>query len=253
MFCHRCGGTIERDSRFCRHCGAAQESVGVAASSPLAPPVVPPVPASGSGVGIPVAVGGAVVVALIAALAGTSSTTCVGNASDTAPVASITGAAPASADPIVATPTPSPTPAPSNWSYSTDEDKVRGTTKYFARTTSTNSIHQDPPYDDETTMRMTVRYSGKDGDEVMLSVSSGQLMCPSYGGCEGTVRFDKGPARTIRFTGTADDSSDTIFVENAGSFLASLRRARHVVIEKTMYQAGSPQFEFAVAGLHWKH
>src|SRR5438045_1766753 len=35
----------------------------------------------------------------------------------------------------------------SPWSYSQDEDKVRGGTTYYARTTSTNSIAQQFPYD----------------------------------------------------------------------------------------------------------
>jgi hypothetical protein len=121
-------------------------------------------------------------------------------------------------------------PEAETWSYSTDEDKVRGSKSYFARTTITNSIHQDFPYDNATTMTMTVRNSRSQGSEVVLTVSSGQLMCPSY-----------------------DDSSETIFVDGAQSFITKLKHAKHVVIEKTLYQAGNPQFEFSVSGLKWDH
>lgn len=130
---------------------------------------------------------------------------------------------------------------------------MRGATYYFATTTSTNSIHQDAPYDSATTMRMTVRHMPSSGTDVVLTVSSGQMMCPSYEGCSGTVRFDDGPAQMISFDGPADNSSDTIFVEGANAFIAKLKKAKRVVIEKTLYDAGDPQFESDVQGLEWEH
>jgi hypothetical protein len=102
-------------------------------------------------------------------------------------------------------------------------------------------------------MTMTVRNSRSQGSEVVLTVSSGQLMCPSYEGCSGTVSFDGGDAQSIQFSGPADDSSETIFVDGAQSFITKLKHAKHVVIEKTLYQAGNPQFEFSVSGLKWDH
>ena len=141
----------------------------------------------------------------------------------------------------------------SHWSYSEDEDKVRGGTTYYASTTSTNSIAQDPPYDSDTTMRLTVRKSPAHGTDVILTISSGQMMCPSFEGCSGTVRVDNGPAQHIRFNGPADDSSDTVFVVGAKPFIAKLKSAKKLTIEKTLYQAGNPQFEFDVQGLKWGH
>ena len=137
------------------------------------------------------------------------------------------------------------------WSYSQDEDKVRGGTTYYASTTSTNSIAQSFPYDSNTTMNMTVRKSPAYGTDVILTVSSGQMMCPSYEGCGGTVRFDNGPAEHIRFNGPEDESSESIFVTGAKQFITKLKSAKKVTIEKTLYQAGSPQFEFDVHGLKW--
>jgi hypothetical protein len=143
--------------------------------------------------------------------------------------------------------------APSPWDYSQDEDKVRGGTTYYARTTSTNSISQSFPYDSDTTMTMTVRKSPAYGTDVVLTISSGQMMCPSYEGCSGTVRFDNGRAQRVSFNGPADDSSDTVFVSGAKGFIAKLKSAKKVTIEKTLYEAGSPQFEFDVHGLKWDH
>ena len=141
----------------------------------------------------------------------------------------------------------------SPWSYSQDEDKVRGGTTYYASTTSTNSIAQDFPYDSNTTMRLTVRKSPAYGTDVILTISSGQMMCPSYEGCSGTVRFDDGPAQRVSFSGPEDNSTETVFVDGAKSFIAKLKKAKRVTIEKTLYQAGSPQFEFDVHGLKWDH
>jgi hypothetical protein len=149
--------------------------------------------------------------------------------------------------------TPTPAAVPENWTYSTDTDKVRGGTTYFATSTSTNTVHQDAPYDSSTSMTMMVRHAPSSGLNIILSISSGQMMCPSYEGCSGTARFDDGRAERISFNGPADEDSETIFVANARSFLGKLRRSKHVVIEKTLYQAGAPQFEFDVGGLKWDH
>jgi hypothetical protein len=150
----------------------------------------------------------------------------------------------AMADATSSTPTAYAAPTKTDtWSYTTDEDKVRGGTSYFASTTSTNTVHQDSPYDSETTMRMTVRRMPSSGTDVVLAISSGQLMCPSY----------DGPAQRISFSGSADNSSDTIFVDGAKAFVGKLKKAKKVIIEKTLYEAGEPQFEFDVAGLKWEH
>lgn len=141
----------------------------------------------------------------------------------------------------------------SSWSYSQDEDKVRGGTTYYARTTSTNSISQSFPYDSDTTMTMTVRKSPAYGTDVILTISSGQMMCPSYEGCTGTVRFDTGPPQRVSFNGPEDNSSDTIFVVGAKQFISKLKGTKKVTVEKTLYEAGSPQFEFDVSGLKWDH
>ncbi|WP_167071906.1 hypothetical protein [Sphingomonas vulcanisoli] len=139
------------------------------------------------------------------------------------------------------------------WSYDTDEDKISGDTIYYARTTSTNSVFQSSPYDSNTTMRLVVRTSKRKGLDIMFIISSGQMMCPSYEGCSAKVRFDKGPAQHVSLLGPADSSSEVVFVEGARAFLAKLKRAKHVVVEKTLYDAGNPQFEFDVSGLNWSH
>jgi hypothetical protein len=241
MFCKSCGSQIETDSKFCRQCGASQ---GVSPNAPGAPeidaPISDPKSAGGRKVGCLAVVGAILLMAIL------------GSRTQNAPSGD-NAAAPTLLESADAPAESAETKKADTWSYSTNEDKVRGATSYYARTTSTNSIFQSPPYDAATTMTMVVRKAPSFGTDVILTISSGQLMCPSYEGCSGTVRFDDGPAQEVRFNGPADSSSDTIFVVGAKNFISKLKKANKVIIEKTLYNAGNPQFEFDVKGLEWDH
>jgi len=260
MFCTQCGAEIADDSRFCRHCGAAQsiESAPVDMPETVSPFTSAPAP-SANPVGRTIGIAAAAILALIFIIGlmnGRSlpeASAIENNADMLADQMEMQADnLDAMADTVSAGAKPVAEPA-DPWSYSQDEDKVRGGTSYFASTTSTNAIHQDPPYEADTRMRMTVRRMPSSGTDVVLTISSGQLMCPSYEGCSGTVRFDNGPAERVRFNGPADNSSDTIFIIGAKSFIAKLKKAKKVIIEKTLYEAGEPQFEFDVSGLKWDH
>ena len=245
MYCNQCGQSIADDSRFCKHCGAAQ------ASSTGQPTVARPQPARAqpsSGQIIAAVVGGFFVLLLIIGSLGSDSNQTGQLDRNVAGLSSDGDAALDAAGRNV-----SSSMDTDRWSYSTDGDKVRGGTTYYATTTSTNSISQSFPYDSATTMDMTLRKSPAYGTDVILTISSGQMMCSSYDGCSGSVRFDDGPAQRIEFNGPADHSSEVVFVVGAKSFIAKVRKAKKVVIEKTLYQAGAPQFEFDVRGLKWDH
>lgn len=262
MYCDQCGQQIDDDSKFCRHCGAEQKIAGIDAVQtvrkrrigPLDPaPVVEAKakPKSKKGCLFWGALGGFLLLVILALgkpsppTASTNDATSVETNSDM--VADSIDNSASTVDTVADKPTDGP------WTYTTTEDKVRGSTTYYALTTSTNTIHQDSPYDSDTSMRMAVRKSRSDGTNVSLTISSGQMMCPSYEGCSGTVSFDGGPAQRVQFSGTADNSPETVFVDGAKSFIARLKKAKKVVIEKTLYRAGNPQFEFDVSGLKWEH
>lgn len=256
MFCKECGQQIADGSRFCSHCGSAQ-----VANDPV--PAVEAVPASNepsfsrppqgrggapkksAGTNLGIILAGLLGIAVIGSLTSKTSTP----SDDAQSPASVPGDNATAIEPSGDKPAEPAT----SWSYSTDVDKVRGGTSYFATTNSTNTVRQDPPYDSDTSMRITVRRMPSAGTDVVLTISSGQFMCPSYQGCSGTVRFDNGPAQRVRFNGPADNSSDAIFVVGAKSFVAKLKKAKRLVVEKTLYQAGEPQFEFDVSGLKWEH
>ena len=93
-----------------------------------------------------------------------------------------------------------------------------------------------------------IRNHPSNGQDVMLLIRRGQLLCPSYQDCQITVRFDDGEPQSWRATGPADGSSTTMFLRRYDDFVRHLRAASVVRIRAEIYHAGSPVFEFAVAG-----
>lgn len=267
MHCHACGEQIEAESAFCRHCGVKQhastivpEKDAVAGDSTVPPSATDPDRFVLKIIGGFVAV--LVLIAVVSNLSGTPTGQAIA-ANEAAPdvsevelaardAASAASAAAAAANSALSG-SGQAVQGTSKWSYSSDEAKVRGTKSFYASTTSTNAINQAPPYGGGTTMELTIRQSSNKGTDVMLIISEGQMMCPSYEGCSATVRFDDGHAESIRLNGPSDNSSETVFVTGAKRFVASLKKAKHLVVEKTLYQAGNPQFEFDVSGLNWDH
>lgn len=259
MDCQACGKQIEADSRFCRLCGVSQQrpvaiveeapsSVGGSESDPseLQPFWI---------MGGLLLLGFLVVLVFSQGERSPVAVTPTTNVADTLAVAEnliANDSTDLSANLSVQEPTSVELP-PEPWTYSTSEDKVRGATSYFASTTSTNSIELDAPYDGGSTLRMTVRQSPAYGADVILRLSSGQLLCRAYDGCYATVRFDQETAERVELVESSDNSSDTVFVAEARPFIAKLKKAKRAIVELEIYEAGRPQFDFDVSGLQWKH
>lgn len=259
MNCEVCQKSVEPESRFCRHCGAKiAEQPQSASDKPIASEQ-----SKNDFSRLWTVLGLLVLGVIVVIVSGLQSDINRRNSSEVE-AASVADAVAAATQAAIAAETAAKDAEGANgnsgdastssrWTYSQDEDKVRGGITYYAETVSTNSIAQSFPYSDTTTMKVIVRKSPAYGTDVLLTISSGQMMCPSYDGCSGTVRFDDGPAQRISFNGPADNSSDTVFVVGAKSFISKMKRAKRVVIEKTLYQAGNPQFTFEVEGLKWEH
>lgn len=251
MHCRHCGQQIEADSKFCRFCGGDQSPPQPQTPSPpLAPALGASAPTSSIAPRV-FAVGAVLLIILIALGSRNNSSTPSKTASEIAADNTATYLE-NQAKILEAQANAPPVPPPSSWSYSTDEDNVRGATTYFARNTSKNTIDQGFPYG-HASLGMMVRKSPAYGTDVIFTLSSGQLLCRSYDGCYATVRFDEGKPRRISLSESSDNSSDTVFVNGAKTFIASLRGAKRAIVELEIYQQGRPQFEFDVSGLEWKH
>jgi hypothetical protein len=260
MHCHACGERIEEESRFCRFCGAPQPVASPAEEAP--PQEQSEATPTASSVALWI-MGAVLVIGLLALLLSsqphgsspdsTGATVANAAADDTLMGNDVTSVD-ASAPPVPEANSMAEPAAPADpWSYHSSEDKVRGGQSYFASATSTNSVHLDFPYEGGSTLTMTVRHSPASDADVLLILSSGQLLCHSYDGCYATVRFDDKPAERVELSESADNSSDTVFVSDAASFIEKLKKAKKAIVELEIYQAGRPQFEFDVHGLKWQH
>lgn len=63
------------------------------------------------------------------------------------------------------------------------------------------------------------------------------------------VKFDNLPAQHFSAYEPSDYSSDLVFVEPARKFIASAKKAKHIIVEMEFYREGSRQFEFSTENL----
>jgi outer membrane lipoprotein-sorting protein len=136
----------------------------------------------------------------------------------------------------------------SQWSYDQQEDKMTGGTTYLASVVSTNTVNFSSPYNGIQNARLTLRSDVKYGKDVIFRIEKGQILCNSYDSCTVLVRFDDEKPTQYSATPPSDNSSETIFISNYGKFVDKIRKAKLVRISPTVYQEGSPVFEFDVHG-----
>ena len=138
----------------------------------------------------------------------------------------------------------------SNWVYEQDTDKMSGTIRYFAFTTSTNKIEFEFPYEGGSTFQLIVRNMGK-RNEVLLSVSKGQFI-PSIGLSENVrIKFDDEKPFYVGYDSPEDGSTDLIFLNSAQTIINKLKKAKKLMIEAPFFEAGRQIIYFDVDGFKW--
>ncbi len=143
--------------------------------------------------------------------------------------------------------------AHADWSYEGSVDKMSGKSSKNASITSDNSLSLAFPYAGPNHAFLTVRQHPQYGLDVILQVQKGQILCSSYGGCPIQVKFDD--ASPIRFSGTpsADHDSTTVFFQGASKFINQAAKAKKILVQVNMYQAGAPVLEFSTKeALKWE-
>lgn len=124
----------------------------------------------------------------------------------------------------------------------------------LAAIVSDNSLNLPFPYNSSNNFgELQVRNRPGKGTDVIFSIQKGQIICPSYGdGCTVTVRFDQAPPIKFGGIGPTDNSSDTVFLHDTKRFIAGASKAKKILVQVTMYQAGSQTLEFSPpSGLVW--
>lgn len=134
------------------------------------------------------------------------------------------------------------------WDYDVNEDLMSGSKRYTASLKSANTVSFGFPYGGEQHGTLTLRTVQGKGKDILFYIQRGQILCPSYQGCNVLVRFDDEKPMRFAANGPADHSSELIFLENYSKFTSKLKKAKRVRLSVDIYQNGAPAFEFDVSG-----
>ncbi|MBQ6656690.1 MAG: hypothetical protein IJM64_05350 [Ottowia sp.] len=163
--------------------------------------------------------------------------------------------APAAEEPQASASPAEPEAPKPNWTYSESRDEMRNEVgAYFARAISKNEVNLGFPHG-KARLLLTLRKSKKQGDDVMLTISEGQMDC-LFQGCEMSARFDDEPVQTVRMAGSSDFLSGTIFIARpraAREFAAKLKKHQRLIVEVPLSNRLPEQFSFDISGLEWEH
>lgn len=143
--------------------------------------------------------------------------------------------------------------AHADWKYDESTEKMSGKTQKNAVIESNNSLSLGFPYAGLNHGTLIVRQHPGYGLDVILQVQKGQILCSSYGGCPIQVKFDD--AAPMRFGGSpsADHDSTTIFFDGNNKFISNALKAKKILVQVNMYQAGAPILEFSTTeSLKWE-
>ena len=136
---------------------------------------------------------------------------------------------------------------PDNWTYSENEDEMRGTSSKTAQVESKDEFPNMFGMNMEPTALFVRRKAGS--LDVAISNSNLQFECNSFSSTHVAVKFDSGPVSNYPCTGSKGSTYGLAFIESEARFLKNLRGAKKVIIEAEVYQKGEVQQHFDVAGL----
>ncbi|SNX59751.1 hypothetical protein SAMN06296273_1185 [Nitrosomonas ureae] len=133
------------------------------------------------------------------------------------------------------------------WIYQQSNDQMSKDLVYQAQVFSTNTVNFDFPYSGAQHGSLTLRTHPRHGKDVIFNIARGQILCYSYDKCSVLIRFDDGDPIKYTALSAADNSSETIFIENYNKFAGQMLKAKKVRISVNIYKEGSPVFEFDVS------
>lgn len=134
------------------------------------------------------------------------------------------------------------------WVYTSFEDSMTGKTAHQAAVRSTNTHEFEFPYHRPQKATLSLRDHPRYGKDVIFQIERGQLQCSSYSGCTVMVRFGDAEPRRYNATGPEDNSSEVLFFNNSADFRRRMQAVERVRISTSIYQEGSPAWEFDVSG-----
>lgn len=134
------------------------------------------------------------------------------------------------------------------WSYDSSSEGMSGKSVRTAWVYSSNTINLGFPYQGEQHAKLLFRRHPRWGNDVILQIEQGQLLCHSYDDCYVAVRFDDEKLQRYEGNPPSDNSSESLFIPAFGTFMKKLPNSKTVKVEVQIYQAGNQVFEFDVSG-----
>ena len=113
---------------------------------------------------------------------------------------------------------------------------------------SDNTLTFDFPYQGVQRGQLMLRRHPKWGNDVIISIERGQILCHSYGDCDVSVRFDDDPIINYQGTEPSDNSSEYVFLPAFSKFHTRLKTAKRVRVQFNVYQQGMVFLDFNVKG-----
>lgn len=137
---------------------------------------------------------------------------------------------------------------PPKWNYTTRKDSMSGDQFFTASVMSENTLSFGFPYEGVQHGMLLIRKHPTHGNEVIVSIQRGQILCNSYSSCPIRVAFDDGKPRTLRGTDAADGSTEYVFLPGFASLSRQIFKAKEMRVQFDVYQQGSPVLVFDVKG-----
>lgn len=136
-----------------------------------------------------------------------------------------------------------------DWHYWDNTDKMSGEVSHYASLVSSNVLHFDSPYGDQTA-DLTLVKDASGNVSAWISVKAQFLGYFPDGVAR--VKFDHDKVEWWSCHELAGGEHNTLYIKNERRFIKRLTRAKKLVIEAQFYRDGFQRIEFDVAGLEWK-
>lgn len=141
------------------------------------------------------------------------------------------------------------------WKVRESVDEMTDTKNVWKSLESENEVEFSFPYDGGSSLKLEVRYMKKNGTDVILTISKGQLLSSEVIGSNYiTVRFDEDAPQKFQTSSPTDGSSDCLFLKDEQKFINRAKTAKSIKIQVPVFQEGSPLFTFKVdMPLTWEY
>ena len=135
-----------------------------------------------------------------------------------------------------------------SWKYQKKIDEMSGKPVVYASLISSNTVNFKFPYNGNQNATLKLRNHPRFGKDVIFSIEKGQILSTNLDGSISVlVRFDDEAPKTFSANPSEDRSDNIIFIRNYEDFLNKLIKAKRLRISMSIYQEGSPVFEFDVS------